>query len=445
VIKLKDDALEFVNPDRIRQIIKTHSDYIPYPIYLNDDDEQINRQKAIWREQPREVGEDDYQEFYRQLTLEFDPPLDKIHFVADAPLMIYALLYFPGKLDRGLFTLREQDGLKLYARKVLIDEYSKDLLPPYLRFIHGVVDAEDLPLNVSRESVQASGLINRIQRILTNQVIQKLVNLANNDAETYLKFWSEYGQFIKEGIAADDDNKGDLASLLRFRSTTSPDQWISLNDYLERLKPDQDRIYYILGDDQQTLTRSPHLDYFQTNCFDVLILTDPVDSFMLLGLKEYQDFQLQNVADSDLELPVPADQDTGKDEQKSSLADEPLKSLIDQFKNVLGDRVVDVRETDRLNNSVARLVDSEGSLGQEIQRVYKMMDREYQLPKKVLEINPSHPLIHKLNALGDGQEMSSMVIEQIFDSLLLVEGIHPDPAAMIPRIQEFMDQAMKDK
>jgi len=442
-IKLKDDALEFAEEYRIREIIKKHSDYISYPIFVGEDQDQTNRQIAIWRETPREVKEEQYFDFYRQLTLEVEQPLETIHFVADAPLMIYALLYLPTAPDRGMFKLREQDGLKLYARKILIEEYSQDLLPPYYRFIQGVVDAEDLPLNVSRESVQATAVINRINKILTNHVTQKLKEMANKKPESYLEFWSKFGQFIKEGVAANEANREDLSELLRFKTTTIPDLWSSLDDYLEHMKPGQDKIYYILGDDENSVSRSPHLDYFQTHCFEVLTLTDPVDSFMLLGLREYKEFSLQNVADSDLQLPEQLDEQ-GDDEKEpvDPLSDEDINELVKRFQDVLGDKITEVRITDRLTNSVARLVDAKGSLGQEMQRVYRMMDKEYQIPKKILEINPDHSILQLICDLPNGSNLAEIVIDQIFESALLIEGIHPDPASMIPRIQQLMESAL---
>jgi len=444
-IKLNEDAQEFLDIHRIREIIKIHSDYVPYPIFIEGEEEQINQQTAIWRENPRSVEEEKYQDFYRQLTLELEEPLEKIHFVADAPLMIYALLYLPAKLDRGMFTLREEDGLKLFARKILIENYSKDLLPPYFRFIQGVVDAEDLPLNVSRESVQATAMINRINKILTNQVIQKLKEMAVKDPDKYLDFWAEFGQFLKEGVAANDNNRDDLSTLLRFHSTTMPDQWTSLDEYLDHMKPGQDKIYYILGDDESSVSRSPHLDYFQTHCYEVLTLTDPVDPFMLLGLREYKEFALQNVAASDLNLPEQSEQEELQEgEEPPSLSDEAVTDLIDIFKDILGEQVSDVRITDRLTNSVARLVDAKGSLGQEMQRVYRMMDKDYQIPKKVLEINPDHPVLNKVSQLPDDDDRRELIVEQIFESALLIEGLHPDPASMIPRIQQLMESALKD-
>lgn len=449
-IKLKEDAEEFASPYRLKEIIKTHSDYVAYPIFIGDDEEQANEQSALWRQMPQNVQEEEYQEFYQHLTLDFQPPLDQIHFVADAPLKIYALLYLPPKQDPGMFTMRDQDGLKLYARKVLIDEYAKNLLPQYYRFVQGVVDAEDLPLNVSRESVQASAVMARVKTILTNQVTRKLKAIAEDDQELYEQFWSEFGQFIKEGVASDETNGEDLFPLLRFRSTSCPEIWSSLDDYLERMKSGQEKIYYILGDDQRSITRSPHLDYFQSHGYEVLTLTDPVDSFMLMGLREYQDFPLQNVSASDLELPVPEKESPEEGEieeveKESPLASEELEPLIEKFKGQLGDRVADVRATNRLTTSMARLVDASGAMDQEMQRVYRMMDKEFQIPKKVLELNPQHPIIKELGTMNDGNQVVETVIDQIFDSVLLIEGIHPDPPAMIPKIQKLMEFALENQ
>ena len=442
-IKLKEDAAEFTEEIRLREIIKKHSDYVPYPIYLGSGEDQINRQTAIWRENPRSVEDDHYHEFYRQLTLEMDPPLDKIHFVADAPLKVFALLYFPAQPDRGMFTLRDEDGLKLYARKILIDEYAKDMLPPYFRFVQGVVDAEDLPLNVSRESVQATALISRINKILTNQVLQRLKEMAAKSPETFQEFWIKFGQFIKEGVASNDANKDSLSELLRFRTTTQPDQWSSLDDYIEHMKPGQEKIYYILGDDENSITRSPHLDYFQTHCYEVITLTDSIDSFMLLGLRDYKEVPLQNVADSEVNLPEPSQEEESKKQPDEEIKDDQLKELVILFKDVLGERVSDVRVTDRLTNSIARLVDVKGSMGQEVQRVYRIMDKDFKIPKKVLEINGGHSILKMISDLPENSELGITIIEQIFESALLIEGLHPDPASMITRIQKIMESALK--
>ncbi len=445
IVKLNEDAEEFAREYRLRQIIKRHSDYVAYPIYIGDDEEQANRQKAIWRQRAQEVEAEEYVDFYKQLTLDFQDPLAHIHFVADAPLKIFALMYFPAKVDRGMFMLREEDGLKLYTRKILIEEYTKNLLPPYYRFVQGVVDAEDLPLNVSRENVQANALMEKLKKILTNQVTRKLEMMAKKDPEDYITFWEEFGQFIKEGVASDDADREKLYPLLRFHSTTHPAKWFSLVDYIERMGTGQEKIYYILGDDSRSVSRSPHLDYFRANGYEVLTLTDPVDSFMLMGLREYQDFEIQNVAAGDLELPVPkeAGEEGDAEPEAETLSEGEVDALVERFKTALGERVSDVRITERLTSSVARMVDPDGAMGQEMQRVYRMMDRDFQVPAKVLELNPQHPILSKLGALPKDDALAQTIIEQIYESALLIEGVHPDPAGMIPRIQELMEAALE--
>lgn len=440
-IKLKEDAEEFAKEHRLRDIVKKHSDYVPFPIYIGDDEEQSNRQTAIWRQPPREVKDEEYTDFYKHLTLDFQQPLGKVHFVTDAPLRIFALLYIPNSAERTMFSLRKEDGLKLYTRKVLIQEYTTDLLPPYFRFMQGVVDAEDLPLNVSRESVQATAMINRIKKILTNQVTRQLETMAKKEPEQYEKFWLAFSPFIKEGIASEQADRESLHPLIRFHTTTYPESWVSLSDYVERMKDDQEKIYYILGDDERSVARSPHLDYFDKHGYEVITLTDAMDSFMLLGLREYGDYKLQNVAAPDLELPA-AEAAPGDEPASEALPEKDFEKIIERFKWHLGERVTDVRATDRLTDSVARLVDPEGALDQEMQRVYRLVDKDYEVPKKVLELNPRHPILTKLHSLSGEDERNQTVIEQIYESALLIEGLHPDPASMLPRIQTLIENAL---
>jgi molecular chaperone HtpG len=440
-IKLNTESEDFAQEYRLREIVKKHSDYVAYPIYVGESEEQVNSQTALWRQSPREVEDDQYNEFYRQMTLDFEPPLEHIHYVVDAPLQLYALLYFPAKVDRGVFSLRKEDGLKLYVRKVLIQDYNSELLPRYFRFVQGVVDTEDLPLNVSRETIQDNPIIAKLRRVITNQVLNKLKSMADDDIEKYAKFWDNFGVFIKEGIASEPGESENLAPLVRFHTTTQTEGWTSLSDYVQRMKDGQEKIYFILGDDDRSVARSPHLDFFRENGYEVVMFTDPMDSFMLMGLRKYNDFDLVNVASPDLELPA-AEEAPEDESQPEKLPDADFDSLVERFKSQLGERVTDVRATDRLRDSVARLVDPEGTMDQEMQRVYRYLEREYEVPKKVLELNPRHPIVAKLSELKDGDELGQEIIEQIYDSALLIEGLHPDPASMLPRIQDLMEKAL---
>lgn len=437
-IKLKEDAAEFAEEYRVKNTIHKHSDYIGFPIYVGSEEKPVNKQTSLWRTARNEIKEEEYKDFYRQTTLDFEDPLLHIHMVTDAPVQLYALLYIPAKAERNMFSLRKDDGLKLYSRNILIDEYNKDLLPEYLRFVQGVVDSEDLPLNVSRETVQSSGLMPKLKKVLTNQVIKELESLAKKDAEKYNNFWNEFGVYLKQGIAASPADSETITPLLRFKTNLQPEAWSSLEEYASRMKDGQKVIYYIVGEDPKSVMRSPHLDAFQANKTEVLLLTEPMDSFMLMGLRKFKDFELKNVAGAEVEG---ADQPRAESEAEK-IPEGDFNSLIEKFKQVLGERVTDVRASKRLVQSVARLVDADASSNPDLQRVYKYLGKEYEIPKKVLELNPSHEILKNLLKLEAGSDLQTIVIEQIFDSALLVEGLHPDPSSMAPRVQQIIEAAL---
>jgi len=437
-IKLKEDAAEFAEDFRLRNIIHKHSDFIGFPIYIGDGNAPVNKQTSLWRTSRKDVTEEQYKDFYRQTTLDYEEHLVHIHMITDAPVQLYALLFIPGKAERGIFALRKDDGLKLYSRNILIDEYNKDLLPEYLRFVQGVVDSEDLPLNVSRETVQSSGLMPRLKKVLTNQVIKELESLAKNNAEKYQTFWKEFGGYLKQGIASTPADADNLKPLLRFKTNLNPETWSSLEDCIARMKDEEKVIYYIIGDDPKSVLRSPHLDYFGAQGTEVLLLTDPMDSFMLMGLHKYKDYEFKNVAQADVDTSKQAE---AKDEAEK-IPDADFNSLVERFKQVLGERVTGVRASNRLSQSVARLVDPDGTLNPELQRVYRMLGKDYEIPKKILELNPSHNILKNLLKLESGSELQTAIIEQIYDSALLVEGLHPDPSSMVSRVQQIMDAAL---
>ena len=440
-IKLKEDAAEFAEEYRLKNIIHKHSDYIGFPIYVGDSKEAVNKQTSLWRTSRQDVTDEQYKEFYRQTTLDFEDPLMHIHMSTDAPVQLYALLFIPSKLERGIFALRKDDGLKLYSRNILIDEYNKDLLPEYFRFVQGVVDSEDLPLNVSRETVQSNGLMPRLKKVLTNQVFRDLETLAKNDAEKYQAFWNEFGGYIKQGLASNSAEAENLQTLLRFKTNLHAETWSSLEDYTGRMQAGQKEIYYIVGDDPKSVLRSPHLDYFHAQGTEVLLLTEPMDSFMLMGLRKYKDFELKNVAQAD----VDTTQKQKDQAEVEKIADTDFNTLVERFKQVLGESVTDVRASNRLSQSVARLADPDGTLNPELQRVYKYLGKEYEVPKKILELNPAHPILKKLLKLESGSDLQNVIIEQIYDSALLVEGLHPDPSSIASRVQQIIEAALAQK
>jgi molecular chaperone HtpG len=358
--------------------------------------------------------------------------------VVDAPVQMYALLYIPASPERGLFSLRKDDGLKLYSRKVLIQEYCKDLLPEYLRFIQGMVDSEDLPLNVSRETVQSSRVMGQLKKLITSKVID---TLKHQEPEGYNKFWEAYGRAIKQGIAVEQTEPEALYPLLRFHTNQHPTEWTSLEEYIHRTPVTQKEIYYIMGDDERSLVYSPHLDIVRKLGYEVLLLADLLDAFVIVRLREFMGHPLKNVATAQLEAPKGEPQTSA--ETQPPLAEEAATALVQRFKDQLGERVASVRMTDRLVDSPARLVDPEGALDQEMQRVYKLLERDFEAPKKVLELNPRHPILTRLGSLPAEAPLSALVIEQVYEDALLIEGLHPDPASMIGRLQKIIQAALE--
>lgn len=444
-IRLKEDAAEFAQPWRLETIIKRHSDYVSFPIYLKSKGGEarvVNRRTALWRQSPSKVEPEEYEEFYRQLTFDDRPPLLHVHISADSPVNVRGILFVPAQRERSSLRLRPEYGLRLYSRKILIQEHNKELLPEYLRFVEGVVDSEDLPLNVSRETVQSNPLVRQLRKALTNRLLKELRTLADENPEQYNAFWTEFGVFIKEGVASDYANRDALLELLRFHSThTGAEGWTTLKEYIQRMQPDQKAIYYILGDSLKSAMRSPHLDYFRKHHIEVLFLTDFIDGYMVSSLREVHDKPLQNVDDPNLDLPKPEDATTD-----ASIDPQAFDALIARIKQVLGDRVRDVREGKTLVDSPARLVSSEDDFARELQYVRRVLEENYVAPTKILEINRRHPMIANLARLVGEEPDHALIdpaIEQLFDNLQLLEGVYQGSAAdMVDRIHRLMSAAL---
>ena len=380
------------------------------------------------------------------LTLDWEAPLHRLHVRADVPLQFYALLYVPGSPERGILSPRKEAGLKLYARKVLIQEYTTDLLPEYLQFVQGVVDSEDLPLNVSRESVQANKIMINLKKSLTGRVLSDFKRLAQKNRDEYLKLFRAFGRFIKQGVVVNPIDREDIEPLLFFSSTRSenPDELHSLDDYTGRMAAKQTDIYYVLADDFYAASRSPHLDAFRQRGIEVLYFTDAVDSFMLMGLADYKGHKLRNVDEADIDLRDVGEVKEDTAPARESLPESTFKALRERFAAVLGERVRDVRESKTLTNSAARLISDEDSAARNMFRVNRLLDRDVELPVKMLELNPRHPLMHNLSTMIERTPENSLinvVIEQVFETALLQDGIHPDPAAMADRLTLLMEAA----
>ena len=447
VITLREDAQEFLKPFRLKDVIRRHSDYIAFPIYVGEDEDASNRQTALWRQGASEISAEQYAEFYRTLTLDFGEPRAQLHLRADVPLQFYALLYVPQNDGPNLLGVQREPGLKLYARKVLIEEASTGLLPEWLGFVVGVVDSEDLPLSVSRESVQATRVMARLKQTLTRRLLGELKRMAEKERERYLELWQTFGRYLKQGLAVSEEERESLEALLYFNSTLDDDaaSWHSLQDYVSRLAEGQTDIYHVLGEDIHSARRSPHLDAFRRRGIEVLYFTDPVDPFMLMGLESYGEHRLRNVDEADIDLEGIGEAGEGaQDEQRESLAESDFEALQERFRAVLGERVQEVRAGHSLVDSPARLVSVEGAHERNMYRLSRLLEREVELPLRTLELNPRHNLLHNLGGMLATQPQDPLIdatIEQLFETALLQDGLHPDPAAMADRLLMLMEAA----
>jgi HSP90 family molecular chaperone len=440
-LKLKEDAHEFAASWRLEQIIRKHSEFVAFPVYIGE--RQVNQTTAIWRRQPREVPAEDYKNFYRQLTFDFEEPIGQVHLSTDAPIDLHALLFIPSRRERGMLQQRSEGKIKLYSRKVLIQEEAKDLLPNHFRWVEGVVDSEDLPLNVSRETVQNSPAMQKIRKTLGGRLLKELNDMAEKRPEDYARFWREFGVFLKEGVAIDPAARDDLLKLLRWGSSTQADgELTSLDAYLERMGEEQEEIYYLLAESEEAARQSPHLEPFRSRGLEVLLFTEVVDGFLLNGLREYKGKKLRGADDAELALP-------GEAEQAASLVEgEQFDALALCVKQALGERVSEVRASKVLRDSPFRLVVPDDDPARGMQRINRMLGRESEVPTRIFELNRAHPLVARMAAMAQASPddpLLQAMIEQLYDSGLLLEGLHPNPAAMVGRIQTLIEAAARQE
>ena len=442
-ITLKKDAEDFANEWKLKQIVKKHSDFVRFPVYIGDDEEQANRQESLWRKSPSDVTAEEYKQFYQQMTMDFEEPVATVHFTSDMPVNVRTMLFVPAKREPGILASRKEPGLMLYSHNVLIDEFNTDLLPNWLSFVDGVVDSEDISLNVSRETVQSNRIMAQLAKTVKGRVLRELKKLAKDDAEKYDGFWEEFGRAFKEGVATDFAAKDDLLPLFRYPSSKSDGKLTSLDDYIERMPESQAEIYYVLGDSVKSVANSPHLDPFKARDLEVLYWVDPIDPFVSPMLAEYKEKKLRNVDDAGLELPELEDETT-EEQIESTLPEADFNRVIGRFVTTLGERVTEVRASKVLKNSPIRLVSPEDEANRDMQRIQRMLDQNYEIPKKIVEVNRNHPLIANLAHLVEEvpeNDLINLTIEQLYDSALVQEGLHPNPTEMVPRIQQLLELA----
>ena len=424
VLHLKEDSEEFSKGDTIKNIIEKYSRFVSFPLKLNG--EVVNTQEAIWLKSKNEISEEEYTEFYKYCAHAYDEPRATLHFSTDAPLDINALLFTPAENQEKFGMGQMKAGVSLYCRKVLIDAEPQGLLPEWLRFLRGVVDSADLPLNISRESMQDSALVQKLNRVLTKRYIKELTKQAKNDPEKYHEFYERFGRFLKEGIATSMDQHESLAALLRFESSMlDKGEQTGFDAYLTRAKEDQDSIYYLTGLDREAMENGPYLEAFQKRGIEVVLFNDSVDDYILETLREYKGKKLVSADRADIEL-------DDLTESENKLSEEESKSLVEWLGTTLGDKVEGVDVGKRLvSHPVVALTPQDAPSGQ-VRAMMEAMGQDAPEMKARLEFNPSHELIAKLNKLkGENEEVAAKVAHQLADNALLAAGMVKNPASVV--------------
>jgi len=451
VLHLREGEDEFLNDWRLKSIIRKYSDHITLPIVMKksewkdgeqvptDEDETVNKASALWARSKSDISDEEYTEFYKHVAHDFEPPLAWSHNRMEGKQEYISLLYIPGKAPFDLYDRERRHGIKLYVKRVFIMDDAEQLMPQYLRFVRGVIDSSDLPLNVSREILQHSREIDGMKAGSVKKVLGLLEDMAENQPEKYAGFWKEFGRVLKEGPGEDFANREKIAGLLRFASThaDSEEQTVSFKDYIARMKEGQDKIYYVTADSFAAAKHSPHLEIFRKKGIEVLLLSDRVDEWLVGSLPEFDGKPLQSVAKGDLDLGKLEDE-AEKEAQKQ--AEGEFKELVEKLQSTLGEKVKEVRVTHRLTDSPACLVTGENDISANLERLLKAAGQAAPGTRPVLEINPQHSLLARLKAEGDEAKFSDWA-HLLFDQALLAEGGQlEDPASFVRRLNALLAQ-----
>ena len=445
-LHLKAGLDEFTDDYRLKHIIRKYSTFIPHPIQLAG--EQLNDQRPIWVEPKSQLTEDQYTRFYQHLSHHTEEkPLWYLHLSADSPIQFHAILYCPQSSFELLGFGRSEHGLHLCAKRILVQDNNRDLLPEYLRFLYGLVDSADLPLNVSRESLQDNTIFRKIRKVLVKRVLDHLAQLAKEDPERYGTFYQQFGPTLREGVATDFEHREAIAGLLRFRSSRD-EAFTSLDAYIERAGEQQKQIYYLGGPDLGSIKKSPNLELFRKQNVEVLFLTDPLDEVVLANLGQYGDHTLVSIDAADVELPEPGESEAQDEEskEKAEKKDEVptgFERVLTLFRDALGDEVEEVKRSNRLVDSPCCLVNPSGSVSTQMQKVLHLANKDFAMSKRIFEINPHAALIRRLADLTANPDHDNFVRDcgrQLYANALLMEGLAPDPEDSVNRIQQFMTE-----
>ena len=415
-LKIKKDADEFLDHFRLRSIITKYSNYVPFPIYLKDLDnkekeEKVNEGDPLWLKEKKDIKSEDYKQFYNTISFNFDEPLKTIHFNAEGVINYKALLYLPTNQPMDLFNQDRKNKIKLYVQKIFITDDCDEIIPNWLRFIPGVIDSQDISLNISREMLQNNPVITKIKKGITLKILNELTSLSNKEADTYLKFWNNFGSVIKEGLYEFNDHHDKILPLLRFQTSESED-FISLDDYLSKIKSDQKEIYYFANTDKEHIKNSPQLEAFTANKVSVLFMTDAVDEFWLQNIQKFKDKKFKSITKGKVDLSKIKINKNKKDNTKQS---SKINDLINVLKKELEDKISNVIISDRLIKSPILLVADESSMDINMEKLMKIHNKSTPDSKKILEINPDHPMIIKLSETLtkiNHKKLSNLLLDQ---------------------------------
>jgi molecular chaperone HtpG len=450
-LRLRKGEDDFLNRWRLRSIITKYSDHIALPVLMRKEDdkdkplgewEMINKASALWARPKSEISDDEYKELYKHIAHDFEEPLAWMHSRVEGRLEYISLLYIPKRAPFDLFDRDRMHGVKLYVRRVFIMDDAEQLMPRYLRFVRGVIDSNDLPLNISREILQSSKVIDSIRSGSVKKVLSLLGDMADKEPDKYQQFWDEFGRVIKEGPGEDFANRDAIAKLLRFSSTHTDDkrQTVSLADYIARMKPEQDKIYYITADNFAAASNSPHLEIFRKKEVEVLLMYDRVDEWLVSHLAEFDGKKLQSVAKGELDL---GKVETGEEKEAHKKIEKEAKDTVKRIKEALGDKVADVRVSHRLTNSPACIVLNEHEMALYMQHLLKQAGHETPATKPVLEFNPTHPIVERMKGHIEKQDFNGWA-ELLFEQAVLAEGGQlENPAGFVARLNALMLDMVK--
>ncbi|MEM1442217.1 MAG: molecular chaperone HtpG [Verrucomicrobiota bacterium] len=441
ILKLREECEDFVEEGRIKQILENYSSFVSFPILIGED--RINTIEAIWRKKKSEVTDEEYNEFYKFSAKAFDEPRYRMHFSADMPIEINALLFAPTE-NTELFGMGQMEpGVSLYCKNVLIDDKPEGLLPEWLRFLRGVIDSADIPLNISRESMQDSSLVRKLNRVVTKRFLKFLDGEAKDDADKYKDFYAKFGRFLKEGIVVDFDHREGLSKLLRFESSmTEKGEQTSFEEYLTRAKDDQEKIYYLVGNDRASIESGPYLEALKSRGLEVIFFTDSIDEYLLQHLREFDGKSLVSASSSGLEL----EEDDSIEQVGEALPEEEVTVLCEYLKEELGESVEKVEAGKRLVSSPVAVLTPEHGMAPQMRQMMQAMNPDEPLPpvQVEMEINPHHPLIHALSETRESNpELAKLVAGQLYDQALLSAGLLDDRTSLLERGFELMEQALK--